>query len=83
MLFRSPFKAVYNFRPALMTPTPGQKHVKTAFRVGLVVLGPVFRTLAPGSSSTLQGLARAMIKCVASGAPKNVLEVIDFNALGV
>jgi uncharacterized protein YbjT (DUF2867 family) len=81
-LTKMPFKAVYHFRPAFMQPTPGQKHVKPAFKVGVAVLGPILRTLAPGSSSTLQGLARAMIKCVASGAPKHVLEVAEINALG-
>ena len=81
-LMKMPFKAVYNFRPALMEPTRGQKHIKPAFRVGVALLGPLFRTLAPGSSSTLKGLGRAMIRCVASGAPKNILEVADLNALG-
>jgi uncharacterized protein YbjT (DUF2867 family) len=81
-LMKMPFKGVYNFRPAFMQPTPGQKHVKPLFQAGVAVLGPIFRNLAPGSSSTLKGLARAMIKCVASGAPKQILEVADFNALG-
>jgi uncharacterized protein YbjT (DUF2867 family) len=30
-----PFKGVYNFRPGLMTPKPGQKHLKTSYRVAL------------------------------------------------
>ena len=33
-LMRLPFKGVYNFRPGLMTPKPGQKHLKTSYRVG-------------------------------------------------
>ncbi|HEY4223065.1 MAG TPA: NAD-dependent epimerase/dehydratase family protein [Myxococcota bacterium] len=80
-LMKMPFRAVYNFRPAFMQPTPGQRRVKPALRVGIVVLGPIFRALAPGSASTLKGVARAMIKCVAVGAPKNILEVADINAL--
>ena len=33
-LMRLPFKGVYNFRPGLMTPKPGQKHVKALFGRG-------------------------------------------------
>jgi uncharacterized protein YbjT (DUF2867 family) len=32
-LMQLPFKGVYNFRPGLMTPKKGQKHVKKLFRV--------------------------------------------------
>jgi uncharacterized protein YbjT (DUF2867 family) len=32
-LMRMPFKAVYNFRPSLMKPTPGQKHVKGGYQL--------------------------------------------------
>jgi uncharacterized protein YbjT (DUF2867 family) len=81
-LTKMAFKGVYNFRPALMEPYPGQKHVKRSFRMGLAVLGPVFKVLSPGSTSTLQGVGRAMIKCVQGGSQKHVLEVADINALG-
>ena len=77
-LMRLPFKGVYNFRPGLMTPKPGQKHLKTSYRVALVfapVLKLFFRAL------TLSQVGRAMIRCVQSGAPKQVLEIADIAAL--
>jgi uncharacterized protein YbjT (DUF2867 family) len=77
-LTRLPLKGVYNFRPGLMTPKPGQKHVKTLFRVGLA-LAPVMKLFFP--ALTLQQVGRAMIRCVQSGAPKQVLEVPDIAAL--
>jgi uncharacterized protein YbjT (DUF2867 family) len=77
-LTRLPFKGVYNFRPGLMTPKPGQKHVKKLFRVALV-LAPVIKLFFP--ALTLEQVGRAMIRCVKSGAPKSVLEVPDIAAL--
>jgi uncharacterized protein YbjT (DUF2867 family) len=77
-LVRLPFKGVYNFRPGLMTPKKGQKHLKTSYRVALVfapVLKLFFRSL------TLAQVGRAMIRCVESGAPKPVLEIADIAAL--
>lgn len=77
-LMRLPFKAVYNFRPSLMKPTPGQKHVKAAYRAALL-LYPVARLFFPGM--LLRDLGRAMINVVRSGAPKHLLEVADMKAL--
>jgi uncharacterized protein YbjT (DUF2867 family) len=77
-LMRLPFKGVYNFRPGLMKPKPGQKHVKALFRVALV-LAPVMQLFFP--ALTLAQVGQAMIRCVTSGAPKQVLEVADIAAL--
>ncbi|MBL8607264.1 MAG: NAD-dependent epimerase/dehydratase family protein [Myxococcales bacterium] len=77
-LSKLPFKGVYNFRPGLMTPYPGQKHVKALFRAALV-LAPVLKLFFP--ALTLSQLGRAMIRCAQSGAPKQVLEVKDIMAL--
>ena len=77
-LMRLPFKAVYNFRPSLMKPTPGQKHVKTAYRAALL-LYPLARLFFP--AMPLRDVARAMINAVRFGAPKQVLEVPDMKAL--
>ena len=77
-LTRLPFKGVYNFRPGLMTPKPGQQHLKRSYRVALVfapLLKLFFRSL------TLSQVGRAMIRCVESGAPKHVLEIGDIAAL--
>ena len=77
-LGRLPFKGVYNFRPGLMTPKRGQKHLKRSYRIGLVfapVLKLFFRAL------TLEQVGRAMLRCASAGAPTNVLEVRDIAAL--
>jgi uncharacterized protein YbjT (DUF2867 family) len=77
-LMKLPFKGVYNFRPGLMTPKKGQKHVKTLFRVALVFT-PVMKLFLP--ALTLAQVGQAMIRCVKNGAPKQVLEIADIKAL--
>jgi uncharacterized protein YbjT (DUF2867 family) len=77
-LMRLPYKGAYNFRPALMTPKPGQKHVKALFRAGLVLV-PVLKLFMP--VLTLEQVGRAMIRCVKTGADKHVLEIADIAAL--
>ena len=77
-LMRLPFKGVYNFRPGLMTPKPGQKHLKTSYRVALV-LAPILKLFF--RSLTLSQVGRAMIHCVRSGAPKQILEIADIAVL--
>ena len=77
-LMRLPFKGVYNFRPGLMMPKPGQKHLKTGYRVALV-FAPILRIFF--KSLKLSQVGRAMIRCVQSGAPKQVLEIPDIAAL--
>lgn len=77
-LMRLGFRAVYNFRPSLMKPVPGQKNLKRLYRVMrplVPVMGMFFPTL------TLNDVGKAMIRCVLSGAPKPVLEVSDIAAL--
>jgi uncharacterized protein YbjT (DUF2867 family) len=73
-LSRLPFRGVYNFRPSLMKPTPGQKHIKSSYKAALF-LYPLLNLIFPGL--TLTQVGRAMIKCVRSGAPKSVLEAKD------
>jgi uncharacterized protein YbjT (DUF2867 family) len=73
-LARLPFKAVYNFRPSLMKPAPGQKNVKRTYRV-LLLLYPLLNLFFPGIPLRRVGLA--MINCVRFGAPRGVLEAAD------
>jgi uncharacterized protein YbjT (DUF2867 family) len=77
-LLKLPFKGVYNFRPGLMTPKRGQKHVKTGYRIALV-FAPVLKLFFP--ALTLAQVGRAMMRCVTSGAPTHVLETADIKAL--
>lgn len=77
-LTHMPFAEVYNFRPGLMIPTPGQRSIKTLYRVLLVFL-PIFRLFLP--ALTLHQVGRAMIHTVTKGCDKRVLEVDDIAAL--
>jgi uncharacterized protein YbjT (DUF2867 family) len=77
-LVRLPFKAVYNFRPSLMKPTPGQKRVKGGYYL-VRVLYTLLRPFFPGMP--LRDVARAMINAVRFGAPRSVLEVADMREL--
>jgi len=61
-----------------MKPVPGQKNVKTSYRV-VLVLYPLMNLFLPGLS--LSQVGRAMIRCVREGAPKPVLEPADIKAL--
>ena len=79
-LTRVGFKAVYNFRPAFMRATPGQKNVKSYYN-WIAWMYPFFRVLLPNTVSTLQDVALAMIHATEHGANKTVLEVKDINAL--
>lgn len=77
-LMRLPFKAVYNFRPGMMKPMPGQRSVnRYYFLVGW--LYPVARAF--GMASTLAEVTQAMINAVSKGYDKHVLEIADINAL--
>jgi len=79
-LMRLPFKAVYNFRPGLMKPVEGQRSVGWATRTVLRAY-PLWKRLFPGMSMTLDEVGEAMIRSVIHGAPKQVLEVTDMQAL--
>lgn len=77
-LARLPFKAVYNVRPSLMKPTPGQLHIKRAYRA-MLVFYPLLNLFFPGLP--LAEIARGMIHAARFGAPKTVLEVEDMKTL--
>ena len=76
-LIKLGFKGVYNFRPALMTPTPGQKSIGTFQKI----LFHVFKYLMAKTIISLQDVGRAMIHAVQRGYSKQVLEVEDIRAL--
>jgi len=80
-LTRVGFRAVYNFRPGFMKAMPGQKNLPGSY-LAFAWLYPVLRVVTPNLVSTLEGVGRAMIRCVAEGYPKTVLEVRDINQLG-
>jgi uncharacterized protein YbjT (DUF2867 family) len=77
-LMRLPLRAVYNMRPGLMKPVPGQKNLKTSYRI-MLVFYPLLSLFLTALS--LNQVGRAMIRCVREGAPKRVLEPADIKAL--
>jgi uncharacterized protein YbjT (DUF2867 family) len=77
-LAQLPFKAVYNFRPSLMKPTPGQRHIKSTYKA-LLVFYPLLNLVFPGLP--LSAVGRAMINAVRYGASKTVLEAKDMREL--
>jgi uncharacterized protein YbjT (DUF2867 family) len=77
-LLRLPFKAVYNFRPSLMKPTPGQLHIKSTYKA-LLIFYPLLNLFFPGLP--LSEVARAMLNAVRFGTPKTVLEAKDMKEL--
>jgi uncharacterized protein YbjT (DUF2867 family) len=70
------FKQAYMFRPAFMKPTPGQKNVKSYYKV-FTLLYPIGRALYPAGFCTLQEVGLAMVKAASKGYPKHILEVKD------
>lgn len=77
-LAKLPLKTAYAFRPGLMTPKRGQKHLKLGYKVALV-FAPLLKLFLPALS--LAQVGEAMIRCVKTGAPKTVLEISDIAAL--
>jgi hypothetical protein len=79
-LMKMPFKAVYNFRPGYMHPTPGQ-HNLVKFYKYISWLYPLLKGIFPNQMSTLRALALAMINAALYGYDKQILEVKDIKAL--
>jgi len=79
-LMRSGFMNVYNFRPGFMRPTPGQRNIKSYYKV-IGWLYPLLRVLLPNQVSTMRDVGLAMINSVLKGYSKHVLEISDINSL--
>lgn len=79
-LCKLPFRAVYNFRPALLTSRPGLTHTHPYYK-WVSWLIPLVKWLAPHGVSSLGELGQAMIRSALQGAAKTVLEVPDIKAL--
>lgn len=74
------FKQAFMFRPGFMKPMPGQKNIKSGYKL-ILWLYPIGRALYPAKFCTLQEVAAAMIKVATQGCPKHILEVKDIVAL--
>jgi uncharacterized protein YbjT (DUF2867 family) len=74
------FKHAYMFRPAFMKATPGQKNVKSYYKL-FAWIYPIGRALYPAGFCTLQEVGLAMINSVSRGYPKQILDVEDIAKL--
>ncbi len=72
-LMKLPFKGQYNFRPAIMTGSKGQKNVKTIYKI----LGPLMSPFFPAKTLKLSEVGKAMINAVSKGYPTQILEADD------
>jgi nucleoside-diphosphate-sugar epimerase len=70
------FERAYMFRPAMMKAVPGQRNLKTLYKM-LAWIYPIGRALYPAGFCTLEEVGRAMINAAKQGAAKRVLEVLD------
>ena len=79
-LTKLPFKQVYNFRPGIIKPTKGLKHILPLYKwMGWML--PIINTIASQSVVTLKQVGSAMINSVTKGYEKKKLEVKDIIAL--
>jgi uncharacterized protein YbjT (DUF2867 family) len=81
-LMKLPFKAVYNFRPGYLHPTPGLKNTLSYYKY-LSWLYPVFNLFGSGFVSTLAQLGQAMINASKNGYKTQIIEVNDIKKLAV
>jgi hypothetical protein len=63
-----------------MKPTPGQKNIKSYYRI-IGGLYPLLRALLPNQVSTMKEVGLAMINSVLKSYPKQVLEIKDIKSL--
>lgn len=79
-LMKLPFRQVYNFRPAIITPAKGLKNTLSFYKwLGWMI--PLTKLILPGKVIKLTDLGLAMIHAVLHGARKNVLESRDITSL--
>lgn len=75
-LAKLPFRATYDFRPGMLKPSTGQKHVLKAYTY-LGWLYPVVKTLFPKAACTIREMAKAMIAVSLKGYERRNIEVSD------
>jgi len=74
------FASVFNFRPAIISPTKGLKNTLGFYKwLGWMI--PILRSVAPNTIISLKEVGLAMINTVIKGYPKPVLEVKDIREL--
>ena len=84
-LLRTPFKAVYLFRPGYIQPLRGIKSKTRAYQALYTALGPlypVWKKLFPKYVTNTEKLGLAMIEVASRGYPRTVLANRDINSVG-
>lgn len=79
-LFKTSFKRVYSFRPGLLKPLKGQKHVHKIYHL-INPFYSILHCLFPGFIISLEELALAMLNSAITGYKKQILEVKDIVSL--
>ncbi|MFY7963991.1 MAG: NAD-dependent epimerase/dehydratase family protein [Chitinophagaceae bacterium] len=79
-LMKLPFKNVYNFRPAIITPIKGAKNTLKLYKYFGWLL-PIIKIIFPNYIISLTQLGDAMINAATKGYPKQILEVSDIALL--
>jgi len=82
-LLKLPLHA-YMFRPGFIQAMHGVRSKTRLYRVLYAITSPIYpilKRLVPGIATSSEQLGRAMIKVARTGAPKQVLETRDINAL--
>jgi uncharacterized protein YbjT (DUF2867 family) len=83
-LMRAPFRAVYVFRPAAIRAMNGERSRTASYRILYALLAPLWvlgDKLWPRFFTNTEKLGRAMLKAAREGAPTQILESADINAL--
>jgi len=70
------FKSVYNFRPALIFPSHGEKSNYPGIKL-LFPFYPLLNKILPKYITTTEEMGLAMINCALTGYEKNILENKD------
>lgn len=84
-LFELPFTHVASVRPGGIQPMPGFKSRTPGYQLAIDLLGWAFPFLVrhfPAQFTTLERLAKALIRAVQGKAGKRILESADINRLG-
>jgi uncharacterized protein YbjT (DUF2867 family) len=79
-----PFKGKFIFRPGIIEPLHGITSRTRAYRILYAVFRPVFflfKLLLPSKVTSTERMGKAMLAVVRQGAPKQVLDTQDINAV--
>ena len=83
-VMRLPFKATYMFRPGIIQPLHGARSKTTSYHLIYTLAKPLLsglRRAFPNAILTTEEIGRAMLIVARSGAPVQILEVIDIRSL--